>query len=1288
MDSPTTLLLQLGLNGGLAALLVMTVALTPHRILWRGEQTTQLVLGLGFGLVALLAMQATLTPAPGVTIDMRTVVCAISAFSIGPLSGLVTLAITALYRISLGGAGLLPGLGALTTVTLLGWLWRRAHLGARCSFGLALVGLALSVPLAALLWTLALAGEVRATLLPRLLLPVPLAFGAGVLLLGSLIEMLRQRANTLSELERAVHQLQLSRDELNLAIAAAGAGRWDWDLREPAPHYYGPLYEKFGLGDLSRGVDMERWQGLFHPDDLLPARTALEDYLHNRSDSYSLQFRLRDQQGQWRWIVSRGQATERNRNGTVRRMIGMHYDETARLQAEQAVALERSKFAGIFQTLPDAAGSTRISDGHYIEVNAAFSRVTGYSRDDVVGRTSIELGIWDSPQERDRLLAALARDGFVDRLVMVARHKSGRRISGQMSARPTLIGGDDCMVFVFRDLSHEQLVERELLASRAALDSAGRLGRLGAWINYYDGSMPNYLSPVFRDIVGIGPDDPVPQNFAQRFVLEPHRKHFLDLERRGRDERMGWDIELEIIRPDAQQLWVRIVGEPVLVDGTLQCVQGLIQDIDASRRNLDRLRQSEEKFSRIFMFLPEAMAIIAQDSGCYQDVNPAWEALTGYARGAVLGRTALQIGLLNPAQREQIREAWARDQRADDLEIDIRTSSGETRVTLVSMRLMDIDGTPCWVSMHRDITERRRVQAQIQEREEQLSLSVAAANLGMWDFDLVQGRMSGNARWRELRGLRADELSVDVERARASCHPADLPALLAALTLHLKDSERVFEAVSRSIWPDGSQHWIRDRGKVVARDPAGRAVRMLGLTMDVTEQREQQDRLQQLAHFDPLTGLANRVLLADRMRQAMAHAERTGEMLGVVYLDLDGFKPVNDRLGHAAGDQLLIEIARRLAQAMRAADSVARLGGDEFVLLLAALANTQDCELALARAMAAICAPYEVAGELVSVTASMGATLYPADRSDVDTLLRHADQAMYVAKQGGRNRFHFFDSGQEQAARIRGERISELRRALNDGEFVLYLQPRVNMRNGEVVGAEALARWQHPVQGLLAPARFLPDIEGSELNSEFGEWVIDSALTLLQGWQEQGLGLALSINITARHLQSAGFSARLAQRLLAYPGVRSNRLEIEVTESGSLSDLDAAVSVIEQLHQLGVQLSLDDFGTGYSSLTYLRRLPVDTLKIDQSFVRDMLVDPDDRAIVQGVIGLAHSFGRAVVAEGVETAAQGGLLLQMGCEMAQGYGIAKPLPQEQLLPWIVNWTAGWNPESSWRKPSVY
>ena len=930
------------------------------------------------------------------------------------------------------------------------------------------------------------------------------------------------------------------------------------------------------------------------------------------------------------------------------------------------------KFFEIFLTLPDAAGSSRISDGRYNEINPAFERVLGYRRDELIGRTAQEVGIWAGPQEREKLLRAYAQHGQVDRLDMVARHRDGRLVPGQMSVRPTRIGDEDCFVFVFHDLTREKQVEGELMFSKSALDAAGRLGRLGAWVIYYDGVRSDYWSPVCREITGIGADEPVPQDFAERFVLPPYRDQLRALEQRCREQGIGWDIELLIQRHQGPAIWMRIVGEPVMVDGRVDCVQGLMQDVDESRRSLEKLRQSEEKFARIFRGQPEAMAILNRESGRYLDVNPAWELLTGHSREDALGRHATELGVITLEQRDHLTALLAQANKVDDVEVVINSRSGQQRFALVSMRSIEIDSVDCLVSMHRDITERREAQARIQEREEQLSLSFSVANFGLWDWDLTSNQVSGNERWLELRGLRAQGPLLASDWVRASIHADDRTRVMDAIMANIKGKSPLFDTVSRCTWDDGEVRWVRDLGRVVKRADDGTALRMLGLTMDVTDQRMHQERLHSLAHYDPLTGLPNRVLLADRMKQAMLQAERTGETLGVVYLDLDGFKPINDRLGHNAGDQLLRMVAQQLTHSLRSADSVARLGGDEFVLLLAGLDGREDCELAIRRAMASICAPQRVHGEDVVVTASMGATLYPQDQSDADTLLRHADQAMYLAKQAGRNRFHFFDADLDQSAREQVARVGRLRQAMDNGELVLYLQPRVNMKTGEVLGAEALARWRHPSQGLLGPSHFLSDIEDSELNLPFGQWVIGQALGLLQRWKARSLTLGLSINISARHLQSTDFVTQLQLALQAHPSVAPQSLEVEVTESGSLTDLEAAIRAIRGMQALGVRVALDDFGTGYSSLNYLRRLPVNTLKVDQSFVRDMLHDRDAHAIVQSVISMAQSFDRAVIAEGVESVEQGRALIELGCNMAQGYFMARPMPEQQLDHWLSDW----------------
>jgi EAL domain-containing protein (putative c-di-GMP-specific phosphodiesterase class I) len=319
-----------------------------------------------------------------------------------------------------------------------------------------------------------------------------------------------------------------------------------------------------------------------------------------------------------------------------------------------------------------------------------------------------------------------------------------------------------------------------------------------------------------------------------------------------------------------------------------------------------------------------------------------------------------------------------------------------------------------------------------------------------------------------------------------------------------------------------------------------------------------------------------------------------------------------------------------------------------------------------------------LAGHSVSISASIGVTLYPEDDNDPDTLLRHADQAMYQAKQGGHNRYHLYDPEHDRRAKSHLEAFARIKQALTAGEFELHYQPKVNMREGSVIGAEALIRWRHPTHGLMPPGEFLPIIENSELDSAIGEWVLGTALTEMQTWQEMGLDFQISVNISAHHLQQEDFIQRLAETLAAHPAVPPGRLQLEVLETAALEDMAGVSEIMRLCRAKGVSFALDDFGTGYSSLTYLKRLPAETLKIDQSFIRDILEDPEDLAIVQGIIALSKAFGHSVVAEGVETAEHGLMLLRLGCELAQGYGIARPMPAAELPEWVRTW----RPDPRW------
>jgi diguanylate cyclase (GGDEF)-like protein/PAS domain S-box-containing protein len=584
----------------------------------------------------------------------------------------------------------------------------------------------------------------------------------------------------------------------------------------------------------------------------------------------------------------------------------------------------------------------------------------------------------------------------------------------------------------------------------------------------------------------------------------------------------------------------------------------------------------------------------------------------------------------------------------------------------------DAEGRPLrMIGTNTDITERRQAVKKLQ-----LAASVFShAREGITITDASGIIIDVNAAFTRITGYTRDEVL--------------------GRSPNMLSSGRQDKAFYAAMWQAliNQGHWTgelwnrRKDGQVIAElltisavyDAQGKTRQYVGLFSDITELKEHESQLDRMAHFDALTSLPNRRLLADRLQQALVQAVRRGQTLALAYLDLDGFKLINDTHGHAVGDQLLVALATRMKQVLREGDTIARISGDEFVAMLVDLSDSDASVPLLHRLLHAAGEPVQVGNLSVQVSASLGVTFYPQQQDiEADQLLRQADQAMYQAKVAGKNRYHVFDAAHDSHLRGHHESLERIRLALSAGEFVLYYQPKVNMRTGQVVGVEALIRWQHPQRGLLAPGLFLPVIEDDPLAVEVGEWVVDTALKQIAHWQAAGLKTAVSVNIGARQLQQLDFVERLRAHLTAHPQVQPEQLELEVLETSALADIAQVSRVIEACADMGVMFALDDFGTGYSSLTYLKRLRVALLKIDQSFVRDMLDDPDDLAILQGVIGLAGAFKRQVIAEGVETVAHGTMLLQLGCELAQGYGIARPMPADQLPLWV----ADWKPDEAW------
>ena len=483
-----------------------------------------------------------------------------------------------------------------------------------------------------------------------------------------------------------------------------------------------------------------------------------------------------------------------------------------------------------------------------------------------------------------------------------------------------------------------------------------------------------------------------------------------------------------------------------------------------------------------------------------------------------------------------------------------------------------------------------------------------------------------------------------------------VPLPTQTMEFHDKNTNRWFHCADCAIpWDDGRYVHLR-----VATDITDRIKNEQAL-------QEAHKQLETMAYYDPLTRLANRRLFIDRLQHAFSLADRTGTGLAICYMDLDKFKEINDAHGHETGDQLLIQVSERLRKNLRAEDTVARWGGDEFSLLITAQKDENQCAMTLGRLIEKLTRPYTIDDKIFQVTTSIGVTLYPLDRADPETLLRHADQAMYLAKQQGRNRYQFFDPEQDRRISRHRRELSRIETAIQQDEMCLFYQPKIDMASGRFIGAEALIRWQHPEEGLQPPGRFLPLIDGNALQTTLDWWVLNSAISQISSWHNTLDDFVVSVNISARTIQDENFTRQLTG-LLQEHGVDGSLLELEILESGILEDLEAISSVIRQCASIGISFSLDDYGTGFSTLTHIRRLPVQTLKIDQSFVRGMLTSTDDLHIVEGVIALARAFELEVIAEGVETTEIGSRLLQLGCRYAQGYCIAKPMAPTELIPW--------------------
>jgi len=765
-----------------------------------------------------------------------------------------------------------------------------------------------------------------------------------------------------------------------------------------------------------------------------------------------------------------------------------------------------------------------------------------------------------------------------------------------------------------------------------------------------------------QDIFGYSEQEAIGVNIIELVVMTELRNEFITHYDSLLAHQGGKQFSIPNITKDGRTIYCNWYNTLIL--NSLGMVTGMgafVKDMTVDKHNRDTLNE--------FFKLPMNLHLIVSFDGLILKVNAGWQSILGFSSEDLLNSNVFD--LLHPDDTDNTASEMMNlgaGENTYSFENRYMNKQGQYRLIMWSATASVEQQKIYAVGV--DITDSRLA-------EDKLKLAAGVfthAKEAIIITDQNNNIIEVNSAFTQLTGYSSDEVFGKKTNIFKSGHYSD------------DFYHEMWQAISYQGYWTG-EIWNRCKnGNIVPHlltistvsDDAGKVKNFIAFYTDIAAIKAHQKQLEHIAHYDVLTNLPNRSLLADRLKQAMGLCKRNNFSLAVVFLDLDNFKAINDFHGHDVGDKLLVEISQRMQKTLRDQDTLSRFGGDEFVAVLVNLEAPEACEPLLERLLKSVSAPVAIDHLTINVSASVGVTIYPHDGVDAEQLLRHADQAMYSAKQEGKNRYHLFDMAQDIALKSLHENLLRIRAALQKHEFVLYYQPKVNMRSGEMIGVEALLRWMHPERGLLSPDDFLQIVDRHELTIIIGEWVIDSALTQISDWKKIGLHTTISVNIDALQLQQNNFVQRLSELLNAHPDVDPSSLQLEVLETSALADIKKVSKIMSDCIKLGVEFALDDFGTGYCSLTYLKQLPVDVIKIDQTFIRDMLHDPDDLSIVEGVMGLSKAFKREVIAEGVETLQHGVALLHLGCHFAQGFGIARPMPAAKLPSWVNSW----RPDKTW------
>jgi diguanylate cyclase (GGDEF)-like protein/PAS domain S-box-containing protein len=1064
--------------------------------------------------------------------------------------------------------------------------------------------------------------------------------------------------------ERRAATERMRRSEERFRSLTQLSADWYWEQDEELRFTeISPAFEAATAFEPSEALGKRRWELPFEGRDSpewaehrrqLEAHQPFRDFLRVR----------RGADGRLRYALTSGEPIF-DATGEFRGYRGVGRDVTAQMAAEHAIRESRELFARIFSSSPNPMLINRIRDNRVMEVNDAWCALFGRERDTIVGRTLEEVDVLVDPAERVRINALLRARGATRNFELQVRARGGVVRDVLFAAELVDLAGERCVVSTLTDVTERNRALVELRASRERLERMFRGSPLPIAISGIEDGAVIDVNDAWSRTYGYAREAILGRNFVELGL-------WLDTEarRRMRDQLLASgavrNFEARWRKSSGEIAEVLLSGDVMELDGAPVMLSAAI-DVTEHNSAQRRLRESEARFTKIFHSSPMPVVITRLADGTHVEVNEAWTKAYGWSREEALAKGSVELGIwTHQGDRDEFVRMLQTGVGVRNFECRVRKRGGELADVLLSADVLELGGDQCAVTSILDITERKQAERQLRESERRFRDFAEAAGEYVWELD-VDGRYTNvSRRVEQVLGYAPDELLG--RRPTDLMPPGEAERVRDWLAQVMRSREAFRNLEHRSMSRSGSQVWQIVSGVPIV-DGEGRFVGYRGTALDITERKQAESRIAELATRDPLTGLPNRLLLSDRLARGITAAHREGGLLAVMFVDLDHFKRINDTLGHDVGDQLLREVAKRIGGVLRKGDTLSRLGGDEFVVVLEGLKAAEDAGQVARKLIDALSQPYDIEGHTLNTAASAGIAIYPTDGTDATTLMRHADTAMYVAKSSGRKNYQFFSAEMNVRATERLRLEAALRGAVERGELRVYYQPRADVAGDTLTGAEALLRWQHPEHGLLVAGRFMPLVEETGLIHSIGEWVLQSAADQAQGWHAlHGPAFAISVNISPKQFNRA-LLGRVRSALDA-SGLDPKMLELELIEGALQRNPDEARAVLGGLRNLGVRVVLDDFGTGYSSMSQLRRFAIDGIKIDRSFVRGMTTNPDDRIVVKAMIDMARSLRINTIAEGVETQAELDLLRNMGCEEYSGHLLAEPgTPSEFERRWL-------------------